>query len=50
MLFYELLSKLRRIREEFGDGAEWWEMALQAAIWDEDAAAQAEKVQEIKQM
>jgi len=49
LLFHELLSKLRHIREEYGPGAEWWEMALQAAIWDEDAAAQAEQVHEIEQ-
>ena len=49
LLFYELLSKLRAIRLEYGNGAEWSEMALQAAIADEEAVWQNEQAEEAKQ-
>jgi len=47
LLFYELLSKLRKIRQEFGAGAEWYEMALQSAIADAEREWQARQAEEI---
>ena len=43
MLFYELLSKLRRIAREFGVEAAWTELALQSAIHDEQIAWEEEQ-------
>jgi hypothetical protein len=48
ILFYELLSRLRAIASEFGEEAAWMELALQAAIADEEAAYQQEQAQGIK--
>ncbi len=48
LLFYELLSRLRRIAKEFGEDAAWIELALQGAIqdekmeWEQDQQEQAE--------
>ena len=46
LLFHELLSRLRAIRQEFGDGADWYEMALQSAIHDEEVRFQREQAEE----
>lgn len=43
LLFYELLSRLRRIGEEFGAEAAWDELALQAAIHEETVEWQREQ-------
>lgn len=43
LLFYELLGRLRRIGEEFGEDAAWAELALQSAIGDEKAAWEEEQ-------
>lgn len=37
MLYHELLSKMRRIGEEYGPDAELWELAMQVAILEEKA-------------
>ena len=48
LLFYELLSRLRRIRQEFGDQAALSELALQAALADEEAAWQRDQAEHNK--
>lgn len=40
---FELIAKLRKIREDFGDGYEWLEFELQVAMLEEQAAFEAEQ-------
>lgn len=47
MLFWELVSRLRRISEEFGPEAAWIELILQSAIADEEAAWQREQEEKV---
>jgi len=48
LLFYELLARLRGIAREFGATAAWQELALQAALADEDASWQRQKIEDMK--
>jgi hypothetical protein len=50
LLFFELISRLERIRGEHGAWAAWWELAIQSAIADEQAAYDKEEQDRIGRM
>jgi hypothetical protein len=47
ILFWELVSRLRQMREEYGEGAAWLELVLQSAIADEHGEWQREQEEKV---